>query len=382
MEQTFDFSEIRPYEGEEVAAAAARLCGEELFRKAVAYVVPDTETFFRVLASCRTVDDFQLQLALPCLKALVKNTSAGLTVSGFSALSRQKCYTYISNHRDITLDSAFLNVALHEAGLDTCEIAIGDNLLIYPWIVDFVRLNKSFIVNRSVSRRQMLEVSCRLSAYMHHAIHDKKQSIWIAQREGRAKNSDDRTQESLVKMFALGGGGDFLSNIRSLHLAPVAISYEYDPCDYLKAKEMQLKRDDPQYKKQPADDLANMAAGITGYKGRIHFEVAEPIDSALDAIPATTPRAELAAEVGHIVDKAIHSHYRLYPGNYVAYDALWGGGAMAQHYTAEEKETFDRYVQSRLDKIDLPCKDELFLRERLLEMYAYPVRNQLSALAR
>ena len=125
-----------------------------------------------------------------------------------------------------------------------------------------------------------------------------------------------------------------------------------------------------------------MAAGITGYKGRIHFEVAEPIDSALDAIPATTPRAELAAEGGHIVDKAIHSHYRLYPGNYVAYDALWGGGAMAQHYTAGEKETFDRYVQSRLDKIDLPGKDELFLRERLLEMYAYPVRNQLSALAR
>ena len=132
--------------------------------------------------------------------------------------------------------------------LITCEIAIGDNLLIYPWIVDFVRLNKSFIVNRSVSRRQMLEVSCRLSAYMHHAIHDKKQSIWIAQREGRAKNSDDRTQESLVKMFALSGGGDFLSNIRSLHLAPVAISYEYDPCDYLKAKEMQLKRDDPHTK--------------------------------------------------------------------------------------------------------------------------------------
>ena len=265
MEQTFDFSAIRPYEGEEVTAAAARLCQEELFRKAVAYIVPDTEAFFRILAACRTVDDFQMQLALPCLQKLVQNTSAGITSAGFSDLSSKDCYTYITNHRDITLDSAFLNVVLHLNGFDTCEIAIGDNLLIYPWIVDFVRLNKSFIVNRSVPRRQMLEVSCRLSAYIHHALHDKKQSVWIAQREGRSKNSDDRTQESLVKMFALSGGGDFLSNIRALNLAPVAISYEYDPCDYLKAKEMQLKRDDPDYKKQPSDDLANMATGIIGY---------------------------------------------------------------------------------------------------------------------
>ena len=304
MEQTFDFSAIRPYEGEEVTAAAARLCQEELFRKAVAYIVPDTEAFFRILAACRTVDDFQMQLALPCLQKLVQNTSAGITSAGFSDLSSKDCYTYITNHRDITLDSAFLNVVLHLNGFDTCEIAIGDNLLIYPWIVDFVRLNKSFIVNRSVPRRQMLEVSCRLSAYIHHALHDKKQSVWIAQREGRSKNSDDRTQESLVKMFALSGGGDFLSNIRALNLVPVAISYEYDPCDYLKAKEMQLKRDDPDYKKQPSDDLANMATGIIGYKGRIHFEASAPINPLLEKIPASTPRAELAVAVGHIIGTA------------------------------------------------------------------------------
>ena len=379
MEQTFDFDEIRPYEGEEVAAAAERLCKEELFCKAIAYVVPDTEAFLHTLSACRTVDDFQLQLALPFLNALAKNTSAGLTHAGFSGLSSQGCYTYISNHRDITLDSAFLNVVLHVNEFDTCEIAIGDNLLIYPWIVDFVRLNKSFIVNRSVSRRQMLEVSCRLSAYMHYAIRDKKQSIWIAQREGRAKNSDDRTQESLVKMFALSGGGDFLSNIRALNLVPVAISYEYDPCDYLKAQEMQLKRDDVGYKKQPSDDLKNMATGITGYKGRIHFEAASPINSLLEQIPDGTPRSELAVAVGHIIDKSIHTHYRLYPGNYAAYDELWGKGSMSGCYTGKEKDEFDRYLQSRIAKIDIPGKDESFLRERLLEMYAYPVRNQLKA---
>ena len=331
------------------------------------------------MSACRTVDDFQLQLALPFLNALAKNTSAGLTHAGFSGLSPQGCYTYISNHRDITLDSAFLNVVLHANEFDTCEIAIGDNLLIYPWIVDFVRLNKSFIVNRSVSRRQMLEVSCRLSAYMHHAIRDKKQSVWIAQREGRAKNSDDRTQESLVKMFALSGGGDFLSNIRALNLVPVAISYEYDPCDYLKAQEMQLKRDDAGYKKQPSDDLKNMATGITGYKGRIHFEAASPVGPLLERIPSGTPRSELAVAVGRIIDESIHAHYHLYPGNYVAYDELWGEGSMSGYYTGKEKDEFDRYLQSRIDKIDIPGKDESFLRERLLEMYAYPVRNQIKA---
>ncbi|MBQ8423958.1 MAG: 1-acyl-sn-glycerol-3-phosphate acyltransferase [Coprobacter sp.] len=379
MKQTFDFEEIRPYEGNEVAEAAQRLCKEELLRKAAAHVVPDVEAAMSVLASCRTVQDFQMQLALPILTGLLQKTSAGISASRFDVLSKSACYTYVSNHRDITLDSAFLNVVLHHSGLDTCEIAIGDNLLIYPWIIDFVRLNKSFIVKRGVSRRQMLEVSARLSAYMHYAVTTKKQSVWIAQREGRAKDSDDRTQESLIKMFALGGEADFITNIRNLNIAPVAISYEYDPCDYLKAKEMQQKRDNADYKKQPADDLLNMATGITGYKGRIHFEVATPINGALAQIAPETPRTELAGLVAQIIDKGIHAHYRLYPGNYVAYDALWGGDAMAQYYTPAEKSAFDAYVQQRIDKVDLPDKDETFLRERILEMYANPVRNHLVA---
>ncbi|MCD7710488.1 MAG: acyltransferase, partial [Porphyromonadaceae bacterium] len=220
---------------------------------------------------------------------------------------------------------------------------------------------------------------CRLAAYMHHAIQDKKESIWIAQREGRAKNSDDHTQESLLKMLALGGRGDALSNLRSLHLVPVAISYEYDPCDYLKAKEMQQKRDDAAYCKQPSDDLANMVTGITGQKGHIHFEASAPIDDLLAKIPADTPHSELFFVVGGIIDRAIHSHYRLYPGNYIAYDKLWGGGAMARYYTTEEQSAFESYIQSRLDKIELVQKDEPFLRERLFEMYANPVRNQLDA---
>ena len=379
MEQVFDFDSIRPYEGAEVAEAAARLSEEPLFCKAVSHIVPDMDSFLSVLRNCRTVMDFQVQLALPTLNALVEKASKGLTSDGFANLSRNDCYTYVSNHRDITLDSAFLNLVLYKSGFDTCEIAIGDNLLIYPWIVDFVRLNKSFIVNRSVSRRQMLEVSMRLSAYMHHAVREKRQSVWIAQREGRAKNSDDCTQESIVKMFALAGGGDFMENIRSLNIVPVAISYEYDPCDFLKAKEMQLKRDDADYRKQPSDDLTNMATGIVGYKGQIHFEAAAPLNDALAARLSDMPRTEAVAEVVRLIDTSIHSHYRLYAGNYVAYDELWGGGSMAEHYTPDERETFDRYVRQQVAKIDLPRKDEPFLRERILEMYANPVRNFLKA---
>lgn len=381
MEQVFDFDSIRPYEGEEVAAAAARLCEEPLFYKAVSHIISDMDSFLSVLRNCRTVRDFQVQLAFPVLNMLVEKMSNGLTSDGFANLARNGCYTYVSNHRDITLDSAFLNLVLYKSGFDTCEIAIGDNLLIYPWIVDFVRLNKSFIVNRSVSRRQMLEVSMRLSAYMHHAVREKRQSVWIAQREGRAKNSDDCTQESIVKMFALAGGGDLMENIRSLNIVPVAISYEYDPCDFLKAKEMQLKRDDADYRKQPSDDLTNMATGIVGYKGQIHFEAAAPLNESLAARLSELPRTEAVAEVAHLIDTSIHSHYRLYAGNYVAYDELWGAGSMTEHYTPDERETFDRYVRQQVAKIDLPQKDEPFLRERILEMYANPVRNFLKAKA-
>ncbi len=379
MDHKFNFDAIRPYEGDEIKEAAQRLCGEDLFKKAASYVVPDLDSFIQILSSCRSVNDFQLKLAQPFLKGLIQRTSDGISMSGFDHVVADKSYTYVSNHRDITLDSALLNVALLDAGFDTCEIAIGDNLLIYPWIVDFVRLNKSFIVNRSVPRRQMLEVSARLSAYMHYAVNEKKQSVWIAQREGRAKNSDDRTQDSIIKMFALAGDGTFLQNIKSLNIVPVAISYEYDPCDYLKAKEMQQKRDNADYKKQPADDLANMATGIVGYKGRVHFAMAYPINDELEKISPDTPRAELAGMVAAIIDKGIHAHYRLFPGNYVAYDMLCGGENMSMRYTAEDKKCFESYLQERIALVDLPDKDEAFLRERILEMYANPVRNHFIA---
>ncbi|MBQ2268800.1 MAG: 1-acyl-sn-glycerol-3-phosphate acyltransferase, partial [Bacteroidaceae bacterium] len=295
-----------------------------------------------------------------------------------SALAPTKRYTYVSNHRDIVLDSALLSIVLIENGFeDTPEIAIGDNLLIYPWIKKLVRVNKSFIVQRSLSMREMLESSRRMSSYMHYAINEKQQSIWIAQREGRAKDSNDRTQESVLKMMAMGGEGTPTERLKSLNIAPLSISYEYDPCDYLKAQEFQQKRDNPDFKKSREDDLKNMQTGIFGYKGQVHYQVAPCINEWIDEM-STLPKGEFFSAVAQRMDADIFRNYRLYPGNYVAADLLESSTRFASHYTEEQKQQFEKYVQSRIALVELPNPDTAYLRERILEMYANPVLNQLS----
>ena len=292
---------------------------------------------------------------------------------------KSKAYTYISNHRDIILDSGFLSVLLVDQGMDTVEIAIGDNLLIYPWIKKFVRVNKSFIVQRALTMRQMLESSARMSRYMHYTIGEKNQSIWIAQREGRAKDSNDRTQDSVLKMLAMGGEGDVVSRLMEMNIAPLAISYEYDPCDYLKAQEFQLKRDIEGYKKTMADDLKNMQTGLFGYKGRVHFQTGACLNDLLSTVDRSLPKPELFARISTWIDQRIHSNYRLYPGNYVAHDLLTGKNDFESHYTLAEKERFEAYVEKQLEKIEIPNKDSSFLREKLLLMYANPLTNYLAA---
>ena len=286
----------------------------------------------------------------------------------------------MSNHRDIVLDSAFLSMLLVARGLDTVEIAIGDNLLIYPWIKRLVRLNKSFIVQRALSMRQKLESSARMSRYMHYTIQAKRQSIWIAQREGRAKDSDDRTQESVLKMMAMAGEGTPAQRLAELNIVPLAISYEFDPCDFLKAREFQLKRDNPDYRKTQADDLQNMLTGLVGYKGHVHLQVAPCLNAFLAATddPAL-PRQEWFARVAREVDRGIHANYRLYPGNYVAFDLLQDGQAFASRYTATDRDRFCAYLEKQLSRIDLPGKDVPYLRHKLLEMYANPLKNWLEA---
>lgn len=377
-EQLSQYDEIRPYSPEELPAVLSELLEDPMFTAIVQNFfqgVP-VEALKAKMLSCRNNLEFQKAFIYPLIKQLLAKNCTGLTFE--SALEPTKRYTYVSNHRDIVLDSALLSIVLIENGFeDTPEIAIGDNLLIYPWIKKLVRVNKSFIVQRSLSMREMLESSRRMSSYMHYAINEKQQSIWIAQREGRAKDSNDRTQESVLKMMAMGGEGTPTERLKSLNIAPLSISYEYDPCDYLKAQEFQQKRDNPDFKKSREDDLKNMQTGIFGYKGQVHYQVAPCINEWIEEM-STLPKGEFFSAVAQRMDADIFRNYRLYPGNYVAADLLESSTRFASHYTEEQKQQFEKYVQSRIALVELPNPDTAYLRERILEMYANPVLNQLS----
>lgn len=378
-----EFDEIRPYHDEELPAVYDELIADPAFRRVLEVAIPGVP--FDVLAAkmrtCKTKYEFQVGFCYDFMKRIIQRATDGVTLDNSSlAANKAGAYTYVSNHRDIVLDSGFLSLMLVEQGLDTVEIAIGDNLLIYPWIKKLVRINKSFIVQRALTMRQMLESSARMSRYMHYTIRDKHQSIWIAQREGRAKDSNDRTQESILKMMAMAGEGDVISRLKELNIVPLSISYEYDPCDFLKAKEFQQKRDNPDYKKSMADDLLNMQTGLMGYKGRVHLCTAACLNEQLDGLDHALPKQELFLRAAELIDRGIFVNYRLYPNNYVAADWLEGDNHFASHYTADDRLRFQDYIARQLSRIDLPDKDEAFLREKLLLMYANPLRNQLSVL--
>ena len=372
-----EFDEIRPYHDEELPQIYEELIADPAFRQVAAVVMPGVpfEAIAARMRGCHTKLDFQKAFCYPFLKDLMKRCTEGVEMDNPDP---QGVYTYISNHRDIVLDSGFLSVLLVEAGGDTPEIAIGDNLLIYPWIKKLVRINKSFIVQRALTMRQMLQSSARMSAYMHYAIREKHQSIWIAQREGRAKDSDDRTQDSILKMLVMGGEGTILQRLREMNVHPLSISYEYDPCDYLKAQEFQQKRDNPAFKKSRQDDLDNMKTGIFGYKGRVVYRPAAPINTWIDDL-SELPKTEWFKAVAERMDREIHRGYELYPCNYIALDELNGDKANAAHYTDADVKRFNQYLAGQMAKINLPNKDEAFLRERMLTMYANPVRNLMAA---
>lgn len=383
---TDEFDEIRPYNDDEVRQVLQELLHDRQFATLLKGFVPWMPRWLRnglLRASFIGIDStmgFQLRFMKPVVKYILRKCSSGYSFGHSCINNGEERYTFISNHRDIVLDSAILDVMLYENHFPTtCEIAIGDNLLIYPWIKKLVKLNKAFTVRRGLSPRELLESSRLMSRYMHHAIGVKRQNIWIAQREGRAKDSNDQTQESVLKMLAMGGDGSPTERLRELNIVPLTISYEYDPCDYLKAQEFQMKRDNPAYKKSKQDDLQNMKVGILGRKGHIHYEAAPCINTWLDEL-SELPRTELFAEIARRMDKQIHAGYRLYPGNYVAADLLTGGKDYSSHYTHAQKEAFEEYLKGRIALVQVENKDEGFLRERLLTMYANPVFNKHKAI--
>ncbi len=378
----YNFDEIRAYNADEIPAAMQRLTSEKAFMNVVSTLFPliPKENLKERLLQFNHPDDLQKEMIYPFLQYLEANLTTGIELRGVENLEKGRNYLFISNHRDIILDSALLCGKLLENGFDTVEIAIGDNLLVLPWIEDLVRVNKSFIVQRGINPRKILESSQRLSAYMRHVIHEKKSSMWIAQREGRAKDSDDRTQLSLLKMLNLAGESkDIAENLKELNIVPLSISYEYDPCDYLKAKEFQQKRDNPEHTKSPQDDLINMQTGVMGYKGKVVFHIGNCINDKLDEIAnETSIKNKQFQLIASHIDKQIHQNYNIRPNNYLALDTLEKTDYNSDKYSSEDKETFENYIDKQIRKIDLDNKDRDYLYNKILEMYANPLINHLS----
>lgn len=379
-----EFADVCPFSDSEFNEKVALLVNEPMFRGVVNYAIPgvDYDIFVKKLLSLKGKDDFQVQIMKPFLETLVKNTTDGLTLSGEENYEKGKSYTFISNHRDIVLDASFLNLGLIGVDRPTTEVAIGNNLLIYEWISILVRLNKSFIVKRDLISRQRLEGAMQLSNYVHFALSKKNQSVWIAQREGRAKDSDDRTQESLLKMLGMGGEGKtFYSRIKELNLLPLSISYEYDPNDYLKAKEFLMKKRDSSFKKSKEDDLLSMSTGIMGYKGHVHFEIMPCVNFKLDEVSTDIDKAELLNIVKTEIDKSIYKGYKLYPCNYIAYDMVHNTSKfLNSDYAIEDKDRFVAYVENQLKKIDIETTEEEkeYMRNMIYTMYSNPLKNKLS----
>lgn len=375
-----DFSDIAPYDDSQYHEKISSMVAEPAFEHAVRYIMPDVDypALCNMLTGLDGVRTFQTKVMAGVIEGIIANSTDGVTVSGLENVSADQSYTYISNHRDIVLDASLLNYCLLRNNLPLCQVAIGNNLLIMPWIEDLVRINGSFIVKRDVKRLEALRAAQHLSNYIHFAVANGH-SVWIAQREGRAKDSNDRTQPSLIKMLAIGGGDDVRDSLAKLNLLPVSISYEFDPNDYLKVREFAMKRLDPDFKKSQRDDLLSMETGLLKYKGRVHFHLCKGVTGQI--LEAGNDKAALINATCTAVDAEIHANYKFYPVNYIAYDRLENTERFAAEYSAEDIAKFDAYMSEQLAKVDIPGLDAEQQRQMqidFLTMYANPLRNHLA----
>lgn len=372
-----EFDGIRCYEPKDYDEVFERLLADEAFCSLVLQLlggISRTE-LKQMLYACKDSLTFQKTFTYSFIQKVIATATDGISMDASALPHKNGAYTFISNHRDIVLDPAFLGISLLDNGFhDTQEIAIGDNLLVYPWIEHLVRLNKAFIVRRGVGFRETLLAGQLMSRYMHYVLTSKKNSVWIAQREGRAKDSNDKTQEAVLKMIAMGQKGNVVDSLMEMNITPLSLSYEYDPCDYLKAREFQMKRDDETFKKTPADDLLNMKTGIMGYKGRVRFVAAPTINAWLEE-QRDLSKNELFAAVAQHIDENIYQRYTFYPNNYVAADLLEKTDKRNEHYSVADQQKFQTYIAQQIARIELPHKDEAYLRTKMYEMYANPLLN-------
>jgi len=369
------FDDIRPYYEDEIPAAMQRIAQSRSFPLLASYVFPE-ETIDEVRQRIRNYTNvyaFQSETMSMVNRRIIEQTITDFSCSGIEQLNPGKQYLYVSNHRDIMLDSSLLQYFLHVSGFDTTEITFGANLMTSQLIVDIGKCNKMFKVERPGGNiKDFYRSSLHLSEYIRYAIKEKKQSVWIAQRNGRTKDGNDQTEQGIIKMFCMSEPSDKIKALAELNIVPVSISYEWETCDILKTLEL-YESQYAKYTKKPGEDLNSILTGILQKKGRVHIELCKPIqDSELSRYESLTSN-DYHKAVARLIDDRIRTAYRLYPNNYIAHDIRYGSTKYRHCYTQAERQAFEKRL-SRLERYDT-CDIEQ-LKDIFLGIYANPVNNK------
>ncbi|MDR1380885.1 MAG: acyltransferase [Tannerella sp.] len=367
------FDDICPYYPSEIPQAMQRIADSEYFGTLSQYIFPDkgVEETREMVRNIRTTDEFQQKVMYYVNRQVIARSISGFTYSGLDGLNAEKNYLFISNHRDIMLDSSLFQYVLHSNGFRTTEITFGSNLMHPPLVVDIGKANKMFKVIRSSNIRNFLKNSMHLSEYIRHTIREKGESVWIAQRNGRTKDGNDVTDQGIIKMFCMSNAADPVRSAGELNIVPIAISYQIESCDMLKTRELYLSRKCEKYMKQPGEDLNSILTGIMQPKGSVNLSVCKPVAVDELAITHKYPN-EFYKTVASLIDRRIHENYKLYDNNYIACDIRSGNAKYRDFYTPEDRERFDGRCRRMLEQVD-GDRDELM--SIFLGIYAAPVEN-------
>ena len=380
MVHKINFDDIRPFDDSEVNQSLRILLQDEGFQHILQFIFKDQEKIDQVkllLSHVHTIKDLQLKFMYQMVDDLIlKKSTDGLTSSGLDLLDKNASYLFISNHRDIILDSAIMNFLIVLEGMNTTEIAIGNNLLIEKWIEYTVKLNRAFVVRRNLPVRELLMASQKLSEYIRRDITRKNTSVWIAQREGRTKDGNDKTQQSLLKMLNLSNIHEVGEGFKELRIVPLSISYEIEPCGISKVAELYKKQTEG-FEKTQEDDLRSMGEGLVRPKGRVHFGFGEPISSQIDLINKEEPISNQIEKLAEIIDANIYSNFKLWPNNYIAEDILNQTNTNLDQYTSEQ---FDRFSAMLNEAVETISGDKEVIRTMFLQMYVNPLINKRKSL--
>jgi len=369
------FDSIRHYHDHEVNEVLQQISKHPMIKALMGYTFPNKteEQWMAALKEVKSIQQFQDDFAYYSIQRILEKSSNGLTTSGFDKLEKETAYLYISNHRDILMDTSLLNVALKDNGLVMTASAIGDNLVQKSFLLALAKVNRNFLVKRGLPPRELLESSKLMSEYIQHLLFEENRSVWIAQREGRTKDGNDATHQGVLKMIGMASDeADLMDYFKKVKIVPVSISYEYDPTDAMKMPQLLAKANDEVYIKDKNEDFINLYSGIIGQKRGIHIHVGEPLANELDTIKETVDKTNKQMQaVATEIDNIIIKNYFLWPTNYIAYDIMHGTNTFADKYTEKERQLFERRLELRVDK------ENKIVVDGFLAMYANPVINQL-----